>query len=87
MSTCTVFIFHFHILCDVSVYKDTCTCIYIIPQLALGPQDFTILSTRLKDTFGDDKLIFGLEGGYDPERVAEAIVATLSPFFPSTTVQ
>jgi len=51
-------------------------------QLALGPSDFTAIAQRLKEAFGADKIMFGLEGGYEPELVAEAVKATLAPFLP-----
>jgi acetoin utilization deacetylase AcuC-like enzyme len=52
--------------------------------LALGPVDFTTISQKLKEAFGSDKIMFGLEGGYDPEGVAEAVKATVAPFLPSS---
>lgn len=52
-------------------------------QLALGPSDFTAIVQKLKEAFGADRIMFGLEGGYDPELVTEAVKATLAPFLPS----
>lgn len=54
------------------------SCQYI--QLLLGPSDYKLLSQKLKDTFGANRLMFGLEGGYEPERVAQGIEETLRPF-------
>ncbi len=51
-----------------------------LAQLALGPGDFKTIVERLKDVFGAEKLMFGLEGGYEPEAVAAAIASTLKPF-------
>lgn len=51
-----------------------------LAQLALGPRDFEAVGERLLQAFGREKIIFGLEGGYEPENVAAAIVATLKPF-------
>ena len=51
-----------------------------LAQLSLGPRDFEAVGERLLKAFGRDKIIFGLEGGYEPENVAAAIVATLRPF-------
>lgn len=51
-----------------------------LAQLALGPQDFTAVGDRLLRAFGREKIVFGLEGGYDPDNVAVAIVSTLKPF-------
>lgn len=53
-------------------------------QLALGPSDFTAIAQRLKAAFGADKIMFGLEGGYEPELITEAVKATLAPFLPTT---
>lgn len=52
-------------------------------QLALSPSDFTAIAQRLKAAFGTDKLMFGLEGGYDPELITAAVKATLAPFLPA----
>lgn len=52
-------------------------------QLALGPHDFTPIVEKLKEAFGG-KIMFGLEGGYDPDMVAAAVQATLAPFLPSS---
>lgn len=51
-----------------------------LAQLSLGPRDFEAVGERLLRAFGRDKIMFGLEGGYEPENVAAAIVATLKPF-------
>lgn len=51
-----------------------------LAQLSLGPMDFEAVGERLLKAFGRDKIMFGLEGGYEPENVAAAIVATLKPF-------
>jgi acetoin utilization deacetylase AcuC-like enzyme len=51
-----------------------------LAQLALGPRDFEAVGERLLRAFGREKIMFGLEGGYEPENVAAAIVATLKPF-------
>lgn len=51
-----------------------------LAQLALGPRDFEAVGERLLRAFGRGKIMFGLEGGYEPENVAAAIVATLKPF-------
>lgn len=50
-------------------------------QLALLPADFTVIVEKLKQLFGSN-IMFGLEGGYDPEMVAAAVQATLAPFLP-----
>ena len=52
-------------------------------QLALGPSDFIDIAQRLKAAFGPEKIMFGLEGGYDPELITAAIKATLAPFLPA----
>lgn len=54
-----------------------------LSQLALGPSDFTAIAQRLKAAFGPDKIMFGLEGGYDPALITEAVKATLAPFLPA----
>jgi acetoin utilization deacetylase AcuC-like enzyme len=46
----------------------------------LGPRDFEAVGERLLRALGREKIMFGLEGGYEPENVAAAIVATLKPF-------
>lgn len=51
-----------------------------LAQLALGPRDFEVVGERLLKAFGREKIMFGLEGGYEPENVAAAIVATLKSF-------
>lgn len=49
----------------------------------MNPADYTTLSSLLLETFGHAKLVFGLEGGYEPGDTAQAIKATIEPLLAS----
>lgn len=53
----------------------------------MQPSDYTVLAGLLKDTFGSGKLVFGLEGGYQPGDTAQAILCTLKPFLGEVRVK
>ena len=50
-----------------------------VAQVSLSPRDYAKLADRLKDIWGD-KIVFGLEGGYVPDELAEAVEETLRPW-------
>eukprot|EP00613_Pedinella_sp_CCMP2098_P071279 CAMPEP_0171918790 /NCGR_PEP_ID=MMETSP0993-20121228/17524_1 /TAXON_ID=483369 /ORGANISM="non described non described, Strain CCMP2098" /LENGTH=197 /DNA_ID=CAMNT_0012555263 /DNA_START=227 /DNA_END=819 /DNA_ORIENTATION=+ len=50
-----------------------------VAQLSLFPEDFAAASAELKRLFGN-RIVFGLEGGYNLDQLPLAIVATLEPF-------
>ena len=50
-----------------------------LSNLMLHPNDYRIISQHLKDNFGE-KIIFGLEGGYNIKELPFAIKETILPF-------
>jgi acetoin utilization deacetylase AcuC-like enzyme len=50
-----------------------------LSNLMLHPNDYRIISQHLKDNFGE-KIIFGLEGGYNTKELPLAIKETILPF-------
>lgn len=55
-------------------------CLPVRLQLCMSPSDYAQLSSMLSEAVGPSRIIFGLEGGYEPVDTAQAIAATLRPF-------
>jgi acetoin utilization deacetylase AcuC-like enzyme len=53
--------------------------------ICLQPEDYSILTNQcLRLTH---KILFGLEGGYDLDALAQSVVATIQPCLPATAIQ
>jgi acetoin utilization deacetylase AcuC-like enzyme len=50
-----------------------------LATLSLQPEDYGRMSAQLKEAFGSNRIMFGLEGGYSVPETAQAIQQTLLP--------
>lgn len=53
-----------------------------LAQCSLTPDDFALISRKLKEAFPDTPIVFGLEGGYSKD-MGPAVAKSLSPWLPN----